>query len=134
MPNKACKLIDRVFYFGICMNKYYHITNADIKILNSILINGLMGDDEGNIFLFEDKSITINGIRNNISDCIAHNQLFLSEYYLLEINSKGIKGELLQDNVAEFSAQWQWIVKQKKIWPSYIKVCGRVKTIYKPFY
>lgn len=113
--------------------KYYHITKSDTNTIQSISMFGLECNMFGEIFLFENKSIFDNGISNCVSDCIAANQIFLNEYAMFEINPKGIKTELIPDNVGESSAKLQWYIKQKKIYPSYIKYWGTFKNIYKPF-
>ena len=52
-----------------------------------------------------------------IGDLIAMNQIFAEEYAQISIDPEGIQVELEPDNVAEFSAKWQWIVKQPFIDP-----------------
>lgn len=111
--------------------KYYHITR--LETCDKILIEGLRCDNEGNIFVFENKSVKVNmGLGSVVitaADHIALNQVFIEdECAMLEIDSKGITGELLPDNVAEATAKLQWIIKQKNIEPKYIKVF----TIFKP--
>ena len=127
---------------------YYHITES--KNVKKILKDGLKCDEEGNIFLFEHSSYkTIVPIMNNetnkkiselleagaesfpipfeekvvsVADTIAINQLFITRGAILEINSNGITADLIPDNVAESSARFQWIAKQKTINPKYIKL------------
>jgi hypothetical protein len=115
------------------MKYYYHITEK--KNMQSILQNGLIANELTEIFLFENKSLKHKetGIINNVSDCIAKNQLFLDEYVMFEINAKGFKVHLINDNVAESTASEQWILKQSKIERKYINVFGIFKTDYKPF-
>lgn len=102
--------------------KYYHITSPENLI--SIMKNGLISNNN-EIFLFENVSITIPSINKTIivADHIAE-QVGLSEYLMLEINPKGIKNELKNDNVGEFTSNQQWILNQNKIFPSYISVNG----------
>lgn len=112
---------------------YYHITENKPETIASILKEGLKADTEGCIFLFENISLIHNDVKNTIADLIAENQIFLPEYVMFEIDPKGITGELLNDNVAEFSSKWQWIVKQPKIEAKYLNLFGIYKTEYKPF-
>ena len=112
---------------------YYHITENDDKIINSILSNGLTCDEEGNIFLFENKSIKGYDVVNTVADCIANNQIFVKEYAMFEIDSKGITSELIQDEVAELTYKLQWIAKQQKIESKYIDLFNIYKTSYKVF-
>lgn len=109
--------------------KYYHITKP--ILLKTILKQGLKANEEGHIFLFENKSIELNNVINTIADCIAYNQIFLDKYVMLEINSKGIATTLKKDNVGELSSQLQWIAKQPIIEPNYINFFGLFKTKYK---
>ncbi|OAE94001.1 hypothetical protein [Flavobacterium psychrophilum] len=113
--------------------KYYHITTKDK--MQPILKNGLIANECNEIFLFENKSIKHKetGITNNVSDCIAKNQLFISEYVMFEIDSKGFETELINDDVAELTSTEQWILKQSKIDKKYINVFGIFKTEFKPF-
>ena len=108
--------------------KYYHIT--PIENVFSILQKGLVANTDGDIYLFENKSIKI-PTRDNpqgkiffIADLIAQNQLNLKRYAMFEIDSKGIEVELIKDDVAEFTASYQWIAKQKRINRRYINLFG----------
>jgi hypothetical protein len=114
--------------------KYYHIVKFDRKIIASILKDGLKANEDGEIFLFENKSIQINGVKNFISDHIACNQIFVDEYVMFEIDSEGFNTDLIPDNVAEFAAKWQWILKQHIIEPRFIEIFGKYKTKFKNFY
>jgi len=110
--------------------KYYHITENKKSIINSIIINGLKGNKENEIFLFENKTIAFMGVVNQVADCIAFNQVFLKEYSLFEINGEGIKPELKKDNCGEISSLYQWIATQQIIEPKYIKLLGVFQTKY----
>jgi len=112
--------------------KYYHIT--DIKNLPTILKEGLEANEDGDIFVFENKSIVCNSVVNTVADCIAHNQIFLDEYVMLEIHLEGINSEVINDNVGELSSSLQWIIKQPLIKAKYVEFFGVFKTKYKPFY
>ena len=82
--------------------------------IESIMANGLRANEDGDIFLFENKSVGYHGIsynsrgklaigkvRRTIADNIAINQLGLMEKYaMFEISSEGISGSLINDNVA----------------------------------
>lgn len=116
------------------MAKYYHITRKSKETIKSIQSNGLTCDEDGNIFLFENKSIGHDGVINTIADCVAQGQIFLDEYVMFEIDSKGITAELIPDEVAEFGAKFQWIAKQPKIDYKYINIFGTYKNEFKPFY
>jgi hypothetical protein len=115
------------------MKKYYHITEK--KNMQSILQNGLIANELNEIFLFENKILenTKTGITNNVSDCIAKNQLFLEEYIMFEIKDKGFEVHLINDDVAELTAPQQWILKQSKIDRKHINVFGIFKTNFTPF-
>jgi hypothetical protein len=117
---------------------YYHIT--DVKNVESILKFGLRANEDGDIFLFENKSIGYpsvikeNGIFyqcdliDYISDHIARGQLFLKRYAMFEVSAEGIVGEFINDNVAEYGSQFQWIAKQQIITPNHITLYGYYDT------
>lgn len=108
------------------MEKYYfHITK--FENLNSILKKGLKANEDGEIFIFNNVSFKVpelSDVINKVADHIATNQIFIKEYILIRISSKGIVSELINDNVAELTSQWQWIVKQPLIEPKYLKIKG----------
>ncbi len=117
---------------------YYHI--SDIKNIDSIIEKGLLADEDGNIFLFINDSIEEPGIARNkqgklcmgikkrsVSDDIALNQLFLTEYALFEVSVKGIDEELENDNVEELASVYHRIARQQQIKPEFIKLCGIYK-------
>ena len=119
--------------------KYYHITNKDVKVMESILKDGLLCNAEGDIFVFENKSIqqcdpSFKPVINTVADCIAINQIFVEEYYMFEIDIKGITTELIPDDVAEISSKQQWIVKQPKIEAQYINLFGEYKQRFESVY
>lgn len=107
--------------------KYYHITHP--KNIKSVLKDGLRANEEGKIFLFENKSISYPSKGGGtavvyVADHIAQNQIFLEKYAMFEISSEGIDGDLINDNVAEMGSSFQWIVKQPIISPEYIEPFG----------
>ena len=93
------------------MKKLYHIT--DVSNFVSIGRNGLIANEDGNVFLFENVSFTVKGIVTEptpVADWIATNQVFLYDKYLMvEVDVDGL--DLLPDNVAEFTAPYQYIHK-----------------------
>lgn len=118
-------------------NEYYHITN--IKNEANILKEGLRADSEGQIFLFDKLEIKLHHKKGKIfiADHIALNQVILEKYLLIRIDSKGITGNILPDNVSEFTAKHQFILKQDYIKPQYLKIIEKrttkndlVKTLY----
>lgn len=111
--------------------KYYHVTR--LETYEKILLEGLKCNNEGNIFVFENKAVKqIIGNEEFIikaADHIALNQVFIKgKCVMLEIDSKGITGKILPDNVAESTAKLQWIIKQKIIEPKHINFFA----IFKP--
>jgi hypothetical protein len=111
--------------------KYYHITNSDKKTIKSILKNGLRCNSEGEIFVFENKSIIFNNVINSVADLIANNQLFLQEYVMFEIDDKGFNTELVNDNVGEISSKQQWYVQQPFVDKKHIIIYGTYKNTFK---
>jgi hypothetical protein len=112
--------------------KYYHITHPDN--LNSILSEGLKSNDSQQIFLFQRGNIQVGRVSNSIEDCIASNQVFLDEYVLLELDSEGFETSLIDDNVAEMTSQFQFILNQENIKPEFIQNLGIHKNNYKSFF
>lgn len=94
------------------MKKYfYHVTSPEN--LGKILKEGLKANEYGEIFIFDEPNCAV---------AVAVNQLFLSDYALLKIDSEGIKTELTKDNVAELTAKYQYIIKQPVISRKYIRL------------
>jgi hypothetical protein len=100
--------------------KYYHIT--PVENAESILKNGLIANECGEIFIFQFARIKQNGIVNSIDDCIAYHQLGLDRYARIEINPVGIFTELVQDMVDESTYLAQWIVNQDRIDPKHLRL------------
>lgn len=114
----------------------YHISLRDIKRTRSILKNGLTCNEEGQIFLFENKSIGKEGctVINTIADCIASEQIGIKSYTMFEVNTAGINAELIPDQVSEYTAKFQWYILQDKIDPKYIIPFGNFRTKFRPFF
>ncbi|WP_395051658.1 hypothetical protein [Flavobacterium sp.] len=89
--------------------KYYHLSPPENK--DSILSNGLIST-ENQIFLFTNLEQAIH---------IATNQIFIYEYSIFEVSKEGITGKLLNDNVGEFGAKYQWILEQEYVEAKFIK-------------
>lgn len=87
--------------------KYYHITKKENAV--SIAFQGLTSNENGEIFLFSDWTLTTRRSKKTvfICDLIARNQVFLNDFIIYEINPKGIKGKIENDNVAELTAKYQ---------------------------
>jgi hypothetical protein len=100
--------------------KYYHITSPEN--VENVLKNGLKANEQGEIFIFQYAKITMNGVVNFADDCIAYNQVFLEKYARIEIDPEGISVPLINDNVAESTNECQWIVKQERINPEYLRL------------
>ena len=113
--------------------RLYHISAPEN--IPTIMENGLKCDDDGFVYLFENKSIMNNktGVVNLVSDCIANGQVFLDEYAMIEVSCNGIHEEIEPDNVGEFSAGCQWRVKQDVIPAKYLSVYGFYKNNFKPW-
>lgn len=105
------------------MGKLYHITN--VKNVGSILDKGLMANEDGDIYLFDNVSVMwIDGSMICVADHIAKNQIFTDRYAMFEIDTKGIKYPIEQDLCAEWTTKQQYIVKQKVINKKYINLFG----------
>ena len=115
---------------------YYHLTST--KNLQSILNEGLRANEDGNIFLFvngtiynpfgsvidtKKKEAKFGLTRQTVADQICMNQIFMfGKCVMLQIDSRGIDGELVEDVVAEIPSYLhkQWIVKQAVIQPKWL--------------
>ncbi len=93
------------------MKTYYHITS--IKNESSILRHGLKCNEEGHIFLLDTLEVC---------DSLAIYQLGLDKFSIIEVSSKGFKGNLIRDEVAEFTANHQFICQQEVIEPNHLKL------------
>jgi hypothetical protein len=100
--------------------RYYHITSPEN--VESILKNGLKANEQGDIFIFQYAKFTKNGIVNYVDDYIANNQKFYEKYARIEIDPEGISVPLINDNVGESTSKFQWIVKQERINPDYLRL------------
>lgn len=102
-------------------NYYCHITRREN--LYSIAKEGLKANGNGEIFVYVDTAIKYgeHGKPFNVGDSIALNQLFIydKEYLVFFIDKNDITGEVVNDNVEECTAPWQFIIKQDKIEPFY---------------
>jgi hypothetical protein len=107
---------------GIIAMTLYHLTPSENA--SEILKEGIKADEEGNIFAFTEMIV---------ANEIAKNQVFTERYCVFRISRRGIKGEILKDNVAEFSACFQRIIKQDHIEPKFLrKMCEEDTVLLKP--
>lgn len=91
------------------IDKLYHITYSNNAY--SIIHNGLKANENGDVFLFDNKSVKKIYFKDYVSvaDIIAVEQLFIDEYVMLEVDVSGL--ELLTDDVGELTASLQYIYK-----------------------
>jgi hypothetical protein len=94
---------------------FYHISPIENK--DSILANGLISASS-EIFVCNE----FNQLKK-----IASGQLFITEYSVFKISASNITGKILNDNVAEFGSQHQFIIKQDIIESKYISHVEDVK-------
>ena len=88
----------------------YHLT--PVENLAAILRAGLMADEEGAIYAFTNLLV---------ANTIACNQVFASRYAIFEIEKRGVTGEVLPDDVAEFSRSYQRRIMQERIDPTRLR-------------
>jgi len=89
---------------------YYHVTS--IRNIDKIKKAGLKADKEGHIFAFTDQRIT---------EDVAANQCFINKVALFVIDSRGITGKVIRDQVGELAAPFHRIIIQDKISKQYVK-------------
>jgi hypothetical protein len=99
--------------------KYFHLTPSNNT--HKIKKEGIKADEEGNIFVFTDMLV---------ANEIAKNQVFTEQYAVFKIERKGITGKIEKDNVAEFAAFYQRIIKQKTIKPKFVKFMSVEDTVF----
>ena len=107
----------------ITYREFYHLSPSENK--KTIEQNGICVDEKGQIFVFSDMKV---------ANTIARSQVFARKYVVFEIDPKGIEGEIEQDEVAEFSHVYQWIILQKKIAPEFLKLIGEYEVQQKTDY
>lgn len=120
----------------ITRKKYYWIQKAspDTSIqFWTVYLNGIIADEEGKIYLFDSfKSENAEaGIECWVGDVIAAKQEDWEEYLIVEIDIKGIKGKLVQDEIGRWEQKFQSVLTQPKIFPSYFKILGTRKADFK---
>ncbi len=92
------------------MKKYYYKI-VPIEDTESIIEKGLISVN---------REIFVSDILEQLP-LIANGQLGIFEYSILKINSKGITGKILSDNVAEIGSGHQYIIKQSIIESEHIE-------------
>jgi hypothetical protein len=99
------------------VKRLYHI--SPIENLDSIKEKGLLLNDDGELFLYDETDIKYYMFGTfKVSELIAWNQLFLKDYIVVEVevDDKGLIG----DAVAEVTRDYQYI-SYNPIEPSQIK-------------
>lgn len=97
--------------------KYYHITPLDN--IDSILEKGLLAQADIKIFLFTNLLV---------ASSIAVNQCGIpqgDEFAVFEIRSDGITADVVNDNVVESTAMYQFYIQQDVVKPEFIKLLYR---------
>jgi hypothetical protein len=103
--------------------RLFHLT--PLGNIRGIKARGLRSDD-GQIFVYTHPLV---------APRIATKQVFCRAYGVFEIDLGLLYGEadddeddtLYRDNVGEFSAAWQWIIRRKHIPPEYLTFIGRFR-------
>ncbi len=90
------------------MVKYYHISSIQNK--ENILKEGIISDCS-EIF-----------VTTNLDQIpfIANNQIFTDSYSIFLINEDAFNSEIINDDVADFGSQYQFILNQQRINPQFI--------------
>jgi hypothetical protein len=97
----------------------FHLSPTENR--EKILSEGIKANKAGEIFVFTDLIVC---------NEIAKNQVGADHYDLFRIYRRGITGAIERDNVAEFSASFQRIIKQDCIKPRFLKFEGDFETIH----
>ena len=99
----------------------YHVTAREN--VPSITAQGIFANDKGLIFTITDP---------RLAEWIALTQIFELDYAVLRIRPEGITGRVTGDHVAEFTAPWHRVVKQRRIVPEFLEVVGEYRTELPP--
>jgi hypothetical protein len=95
------------------IKKYYHIT--PFKNYKTILKEGLKANSLGEIYVFDTN-------HRGVIEYASINQLYIMHCALFEIDAKGITGEIEDDNVGEYTSQYQKIIHQDLIKPEFLRI------------
>jgi hypothetical protein len=95
------------------IRKYYHIT--PFENYKNILREGLKANPLGEIFVFDTN-------HRGIIEYASINQLAITHCALFEIDANGITGEIEDDNVGEYTSQYQKIIHQDLIKPEFLRI------------
>lgn len=94
------------------MKTFYHVTR--VENIDSIVLNGLKANEEGDVFLYEEYPLTELGRlslnASTVGESIAKNQLFIADKYAV-FTVKAREKDLVKDNVAESTSTIQHINK-----------------------
>ena len=101
------------------IKRLFHISPVDN--LESIKEKGLLLNDDGALFLFEENDFEYYKFGTfKVSELIAWNQLFLKDYIVVEVEVEVEMDDLICDDVAECTRDYQYIC-ETPIPPSSIK-------------
>jgi hypothetical protein len=105
---------------------YYHIT--EVENVPSILSEGLKGTttprNRGDSFKVPSTCVLVSGDGGLMDDVAIHQIWYgvdIDQYAVFEIDSAGITGRVVPDNIAEQTAGFQRVVEQAVILPQYLK-------------
>ena len=104
------------------MKRYFHISPR--RNYDSISKHGLEANAQGQIFLFEDKTLIAGDVSMRVSDSIAYKQVGLKGYDVWEVLASSFQTALVPDAVGEITHQYQHILQQQNISPAYCKYRG----------
>ena len=99
----------------------YHVTAREN--LPNILVQGILANDKGLIFTIIDP---------RLAERIALTQIFARDYAVIRIRPAGITGRVTGDHVAELSAPWHRVVKQRRIAAEFLEVIGEYRAELPP--
>ena len=86
--------------------------------VSSILAQGILANHDGLIFTITDPQL---------AERIAVSQIFELDYAVIRVRPEGITGRVTGDQVAEFSAPWHRVVKQRRIAPEFLELAGEYR-------
>jgi hypothetical protein len=99
----------------------YHVTAREN--MPRILAQGILANDKGLIFTIIDR---------RLAERIAITQIFELDYAVICIRPEGITGRVTGDHVAEFTAPWHRVVKQRRIAPEFLELVGEYRAELPP--
>jgi hypothetical protein len=91
----------------------YHL--SPVENIDAIQNEGIRASDDGAIYAFTHMVV---------ANTVARDQVFTDRYAIFRILTRGVSGEVLPDNVAEFASPFQRRIMQQRIEVGHVHLLG----------